>query len=119
MRNFILGNVFIFILISRTAIAQTLILPDPIFTQTMTSPMYSNPAYAGFQENLRASFQIRAQLLAGTTNLTTDAYVDIGLPKINSGVGLMLMSDQQDNSSLITNTVSTPFLGLGINWIQI
>jgi len=106
MRNFILGNVFIFILISRTAIAQTLILPDPIFTQTMTSPMYFNPAYAGFQENLRASFQIRAQLLAGTTNLTTDASVDIGLPKINSGVGLMLMSDQQDNSSLITNTIS-------------
>ncbi len=88
------------------AASQTLILPDPIFTQTMVSPMYFNPAYAGMQENLRAAFQIRAQLLAGNTNLTTDAAVDIGLPKINSGVGLMLMTDQEDNNSLITNTIN-------------
>ncbi len=90
----------------QTSNCQSLILPDPIFTQTMTSPMYFNPAYAGMQENLRASFQIRAQLLAGTANLTTDASIDIGLPKINSGIGLMLMSDQGDNASLVTNTIS-------------
>ena len=94
------------IIIWHNASCQSLILPDPIFTQTMTTPMYFNPAYAGMQENLRASFQIRAQLLAGTANLTTDASIDIGLPKINSGVGLMLMSDQEDNASLVTNTIS-------------
>jgi len=116
----------VFVSILQAANCQSLILPDPIFTQTMTTPMYFNPAYAGIQENLRGSFQIRAQLLAGTTNLTTDASIDIGLPKINSGVGLMLMSDQEDNASLVTNTISAfyayemklnqnSYLRLGIN----
>ena len=104
-----LSKVLVFVvigLIFQTSFCEAQILPDPIFTQTMTTPMYFNPAYAGMQENLRASFQIRAALVAGTTNLATDASVDIGLPKINSGVGLMLMSDQEDNASLVTNTIN-------------
>ena len=97
---------FLFTSVLQISFCEAQILPDPIFTQTMTTPMYFNPAYAGMQENLRASFQVRAALLAGTANLATDASVDIGLPKLNSGVGLMLMSDQRDNSSEITNTIN-------------
>src|SRR6185437_808089 len=89
----------------QTALAQSTASPDPYFTQTQITPMFFNPAYAGIQQNLRASFQVRDQNLAGTNYLTTDASIDIGLPKINSGVGLLLMSDQQDNASLITNTI--------------
>jgi len=96
----------VFALVLQNSFCHAQILPDPIFTQTMATPMYFNPAYAGIEENLKASVQVRAALLAGTANITSDASVDIGLPKINSGVGLMLMTDQEDNASLVTNTIN-------------
>jgi len=80
---------------------------DPEFTQIMATPSYFNPAFAGMQQNLRACLQFRDQW-PGTSGsfITVAGSADMGLPKINSGVGLMLMHDQAGDADLSTNTVN-------------
>lgn len=63
------------------------------FTQQMGSPLYANPAFTGIQQNLRIGFQYRSQLpdLGGGTEIGAFS-ADLGLPKINSGVGIIFSS---------------------------
>src|SRR5665213_2727644 len=83
---------------------------DPEFTQTMASPMYFNPAFTGIQQNLRAGLQLRDQWPSVSGGfITTAATADIGFPKINSGVGLMLMRDQAGDGNLTTNSISLTY----------
>ncbi len=92
---------------------------DPEFTQIMGTPMYFNPAFAGFQQNLRAGLQFRDQWPSVSGSFVTiAASADMGLPKINSGVGLILMRDQAGDGQLATSTISGLYayelkLGLG------
>ena len=74
---------------------------DPELTQTFANPMYANPAFAGFQENFRAGIQYRDQWSAFQTSVFS---ADMGIPRINSGVGIMLMNDVEGNGNLITNS---------------
>jgi type IX secretion system PorP/SprF family membrane protein len=99
------GNLIIVLfslLIPGLAIAQ-----DRYFTQTMETPVFYNPAFAGIQQNLRAGFHFRIQypgIGAGYTALAASA--DIGMPKINSGVGLLLMNDASGDGSIIRNSIN-------------
>jgi len=97
---------------------------DPSFTQIFETPMYYNPAFAGFQENFRTGLQLRLQPLVGNAYVTVAASADVGMPKINSGAGIMFTSSSYGFYTSTTiggfyayqiklNTNS--FLRLGIN----
>ena len=101
---------------------------DPVFSQTMATPMYFNPAFAGFQQNFRGGLQWRNQFADQTASLFASA--DMGLPKINSGVGLMLSNYVlgDDVNTLHTETISAlyayefklgtaGYLRLGVGWL--
>lgn len=69
---------------------------DPQISQFYAAPLYLNPAFAGSAMAPRVNFTYRNQwpgLNANFTTsiLTTDMYID----KVNSGVGLSFISDQQ------------------------
>lgn len=88
-----------------------LILPDTSvaqdfgFAQTMATPMYYNPAFAGFQETPRVGLQFRLQPLDSLhAFITLAASGDIGFQKINSGVGLMFNTSSY--SGLTTTSAS-------------
>jgi len=92
---------------------------DPEFTQTMASPMYFNPAFAGIQQNFRTSGQSRIQWpgVSGAFNTNTIT-ADIGFTKINSGVGLAYEHDQAGDEKWTTDAISVFYayeikLGLG------
>jgi len=80
---------------------------DPEFTQTMATPSYFNPAFAGIQQNLRAGLQFRDQWpgISGSV-ITAGAGADMGIGSTNSSVGLMLMHDQRGDNNLTANTVN-------------
>jgi len=61
------------------------------FTQNMASPTFTNPAFAGFQQNLSGGLQYRNQWNGYLTSWVASA--DLGLPKINSGIGFTLLTD--------------------------
>jgi type IX secretion system PorP/SprF family membrane protein len=80
---------------------------DPEFTQTMANPMYFNPAFAGIQQNLRSGLQYRSQW--GGAFSSTLLSADLGLPKINGGVGIMAMHDADAFGIMSTNSFSGLF----------
>ncbi len=80
---------------------------DPEFTQTMGTPSYFNPAFCGIQQNLRVGLQYRDQWPnAPGSIISIAASADMGIPSINSGVGLMYMNDQAADADLTTNTIN-------------
>jgi len=85
---------------------------DPVFTQTMTNPMYFNPAFAGMQQNLRSGIDHRIQWSSKYGVFLSTAFsADIGLPKINSGIGIIFTNDIHgyDINTLTTNTFTAVY----------
>jgi type IX secretion system PorP/SprF family membrane protein len=102
MKKYISGLFLAFILKMIPAGAQ-----DIGFTQTMATPMYINPAYAGIQQNMRGSFQIRDQWPGiGSGYLGFAASADVGLPKIKSGLGLMFTNTSSNYGQLNSTSLN-------------
>ncbi len=69
---------------------------DPQFSQFYANPLYLNPAMAGSSLATRVTANYRQQWPALNANyITYSASVDTYLPRINSGIGLIVLRDQQ------------------------
>ena len=69
---------------------------DPYFSQFFMNPVYMNPAYAGTMKVPRAGVQYRNQWPAMSNAYTTYfASFDTYLPRIKSGIGLLMYQDVQ------------------------
>jgi len=74
----------------------TLQAQDVYFSQFFMNPVYLNPSYAGTMKVPRAGVQYRNQWPGMNKAYTTYfASFDTYLPKINSGIGLLLFNDVQ------------------------
>jgi len=74
----------------------TLRAQDVYFSQFFMNPVYLNPSYAGTMKVPRAGVQYRNQWPGMNKAYTTYfASFDTYLPKINSGIGLLLFNDVQ------------------------
>ncbi len=86
--------------------AHTAISQDPQFTQFYANPIYLNPALAGSHGCSRFSMNYRNQWpsLSGnyvTYSLSYDNYIK----KINSGIGLIALHDQQGQGTIYTTSL--------------
>ncbi len=68
---------------------------DPQFTQFYAAPLYLNPAFAGSALAPRITVNYRNQWPAITNYVTSAVGVDHFIPKINSGIGLLVLNDSQ------------------------
>ena len=73
---------------------------DPQFTQFYAAPQYLNPAFAGSALAPRATINYRNQWPSITNYVTTVVGIDHFVPKLNSGFGLMLVSDNQGQGAI-------------------
>ncbi|HEY3369628.1 MAG TPA: PorP/SprF family type IX secretion system membrane protein [Prolixibacteraceae bacterium] len=78
------------------ACAGNLCAQDPYFSQYYMNPTYMNPAYAGTMKVPRFGVQYRNQW-PGMNNAYTTYFAsfDTYLPKISSGIGLLMYQDSQ------------------------
>jgi len=74
---------------------------DPQFSQFYANPLYLNPALAGATDCGRINLNYRNQW-PGLSNAyaTYNVSYDQSLPGINSGIGVLVMSDQQGDGAL-------------------
>ncbi|PLX01449.1 MAG: hypothetical protein C0595_14675 [Marinilabiliales bacterium] len=74
---------------------------DPQFSQFYANPLYLSPAFAGSTQCGRLNLNYRNQW-PGLSNAyaTYNVSYDQSLPGINSGFGLLVMSDQQGDGAL-------------------
>ena len=69
---------------------------DPQFTQFYAKPLYLNPAFAGTTEKARLGSIYRNQWTALPGSFSTFSFsADQNITELNSGVGIMVMSDRQ------------------------
>lgn len=89
---------------------------DPQLSQFYAAPMYLNPAFAGSALAPRVTLNYRNQWPALSANfVTTIASADTYLPNINSGVGIMVMSDRQFSNLRTTDVAGQYAYQLKIN----
>lgn len=80
---------------------------DPQFSQFYANPLYLNPALAGNTQCGRVILNYRNQWPAlSKAYITYNASFDMSIPKINSGIGVLAMSDRQGSGALIRNAIS-------------
>jgi type IX secretion system PorP/SprF family membrane protein len=85
------GFLMLLIMLSQNSIAQ-----DPQLSHYYNAPLYMNPAFAGTGNNTRAILNYRNQWPGvGPAYVTFAASMDHHISTINSGVGLMVLSDKQ------------------------
>jgi type IX secretion system PorP/SprF family membrane protein len=83
---------------------------DPIFTQNFANRLNLNPALTGLDDGSRLGFSYRNQWpTTGANYLTNSVMYDQVLNKWKSGVGLLIMHDQQGNGILKEFTVATNY----------
>lgn len=71
---------------------------DPIISQFFASPVNLNPAFAGATKDFRASLNMRIHPLPDFSNVSTgSASVDIYVPGLSGGLGLVATSDHTGN----------------------
>jgi type IX secretion system PorP/SprF family membrane protein len=83
---------------------------DPIFSQFYAAPLQLNPAFAGNNYAPRIAFNYRNQYPAwtseGSAYETYSASYDQYFEDINSGIGLLVLTDDAGNGILKTNRLS-------------
>ncbi|MGR3811445.1 PorP/SprF family type IX secretion system membrane protein [Jiulongibacter sp. NS-SX5] len=91
---------------------------DPQFSQFYAAPMYHNPAFTGSGYAPRMIFNFRNQWPSLSANFTTSTIsVDHYLERFNSGVGLMVLTDQQ-GAARLKNTEISGFYSYQLNLID-
>lgn len=82
-----------------------LLAQDPYFSQFFMNPVYMNPAYSGTMKVPRVGIQYRNQWPAlGNAYTTYFACFDTYLPKIKSGLGLLMYQDVQSDGIFIQSS---------------
>jgi type IX secretion system PorP/SprF family membrane protein len=88
---------------------------DPQFSQFYAAPMYHNPAFTGSGYAPRLILNFRNQWPSLAANYTTSAVsVDHYIDKFNSGVGIMVLNDQQ-GAERLKNTEISAFYSYQLN----
>jgi type IX secretion system PorP/SprF family membrane protein len=91
----------VFVLVLMVLITETVTAQDPQFSQFYAAPLYLNPAFAGSTGQARAGINYRNQWPAIDANFTTmSAYFDYYIEDKKSGVGVLLMRDQEGLAGL-------------------
>ncbi|MDP2721949.1 MAG: type IX secretion system membrane protein PorP/SprF [Bacteroidales bacterium] len=100
-----------FIIVSLFAVAWVVTqAQDPEFSQFYANPLYLNPALAGSTECGRLGLNYRNQYPSlSNAFVTYNLSYDQSLPGINSGYGVLAMSDAQGDGALVRNSVSAFF----------
>ncbi|MFN7116455.1 MAG: type IX secretion system membrane protein PorP/SprF [Saprospiraceae bacterium] len=103
MRIFIL-------LLSLLGMAGMLQAQDPLFSQFYAAPLQINPAFAGVTYAPRVTFNYRSQWaqIEGGYQTYAAAY-EQSIPRLNSGLGLMLSSDDAMNGVYKTTRISAVY----------
>jgi type IX secretion system PorP/SprF family membrane protein len=89
------------LLLSRLGQAQ-----DPQFTQFYAAPLYLNPAFAGSALAPRITVNYRNQWPSVANYVTSMVGIDHYIPRFNSGVGLMLISDNQGQGQIRSTEIA-------------
>jgi type IX secretion system PorP/SprF family membrane protein len=80
---------------------------DPQFSQFYAAPLYLNPAFAGSTQITRVGINYRNQWPSiNASYVTYAAYADHFFVDVNSGVGLLVMSDREGLAGLRTQGAS-------------
>lgn len=80
---------------------------DPEFSQFYANPLYLNPAFAGSTDCGRLGLNYRNQYPAlSQAYVTYNVSYDQSMPGINSGYGILAMSDAQGDGALVRNSVA-------------
>jgi len=83
---------------------------DPQFSQYYAAPLYLNPAYAGATKHYRITANTRVQWPNLPRAFTTHAIAaDMNLAGLNSGIGLMAMTDRAGSGNLQSSTVAAMY----------
>ncbi len=83
---------------------------DIQFSQFYAAPLYLNPAFAGSTELARAGINYRNQWPTIPANFVTySAYFDYFFDDYNSGLGILMVSDQAGNEGLRSNSVALQY----------
>lgn len=88
----------------------TVTAQDPQFSQFYAAPLYLNPAMTGATGQARAGINYRNQWPAIDANFTTmSVYFDYFIDDKNSGVGLLLMRDQEGLAGLRSMSIGLQY----------
>jgi len=89
--------------------AGTLFAQDPQFTQFYAAPLYLNPAFAGSALAPRVTLNYRNQWPAVTNYVTSMVGVDHYIDRINSGIGLLLVNDNQGQGQIRSTDIGLQY----------
>lgn len=92
------------LLLSRSGWAQ-----DPQFTQFYAAPLYLNPAFAGSALAPRITVNYRNQWPSVANYVTSMVGVDHYFSRFNSGVGLMLINDNQGQGQIRSTEIAAQY----------
>jgi type IX secretion system PorP/SprF family membrane protein len=91
---------------------------DPQFSQFYAAPMYHNPAFTGSGYAPRLIFNFRNQWPSLSANYTTSALaIDHYIDRFGSGIGLMVLTDQQ-GAARLKNTEVSGFYSYQLNLVD-
>ncbi len=83
---------------------------DPQFSQFYAAPLYLNPAFAGSTGLARAGLNYRNQWPSINASFVTySAFFDYYFEDINSGVGVLFMSDREGMAGLNTHSAGLQY----------
>lgn len=106
----------LFIWISTMALAQ-----DPEFSQYYSAPLYLNPAFSGTGSDHRLIANYRNQWPNVSNGFVTYSFsYDYNLENVNSGLGVMLMTDKAGSANLRSTTVNFQYsykVNLSDKWV--
>ena len=92
---------------------------DPIFSQYYAAPLQINPAFAGNAYAPHFAFNYRNQWPSLKAYVTYAASYDQYIPHLNTGVGILLLTDDAGDGLIRTNKAAGVFgyrLQLNQNW---
>ena len=88
----------------------TVTAQDPQFSQFYAAPLYLNPAFAGSTNQARAGVNYRNQWPAIDANFTTmSAFFDYYIEDKRSGIGALLMRDQEGLAGLTSISLALQY----------
>jgi len=83
---------------------------DPQFSQFYAAPLYINPAFTGSSEFTRMGINYRNQWPSLDASFVTySVYIDHYVERINSGIGMIITTDQEGLAGLRSTTIGLSY----------
>lgn len=99
-----------FLIIILLTVVRNVSAQDAEFSQFFANPLYLNPALAGTTELPRVALNYRNQWpQRGIAFNTYSVSYDQLFPKLNAGIGLQLIHDQEPNNIINSNTAALSY----------